>query len=578
MLIEIAANKAEFEPISFRSGMNVILADRTAEASKTDSRNARGKSSILAAINYCLGSNFPSEFEPLGTDGWAFVLTLGIDNGVVRITRSCSTPRSRVSVEHLSGPAPAWLSLLEESTLRVDTWKQILGWKWFGLPDEIDDDEKARVSSRTLLGYLIRRSAPDDPTKIFPQQPARSSRIHTAYLLGLDWEVSHRLADLKDEQQLYKAIDSAAASKFLSGTVGSEDDLLMERQEAAIARDRVAEQTREFVLLDDPNDLVSQADSLTSEVNGLRNEAYMARQIITLHEASLADSEATTSDETLALLRAEMIEAFTDGARLRLDQVGEFHSRVYGNRAAYLGQEIEDLRARLRDYERRLTSALERRTAILRQINAGGVLDELLALQRSHIELDAHVRDLDMQIDALRRWDRAREELNVTKSALRARASETLTAEQPNVDRFARRFDFLIRSLYGKGGAMTVRVDDDGYKVALRVPASASTGVSKMKLFSYDLTLLTESDSRVHPKFLVHDSVVFDGVDTVQVQTALETVREIVQNQSNTDFQYIVTLNSNEVPAEFNESPWFGSSVRRRILETEIGGAFGVVF
>lgn len=578
MLIEIAANKAEFEPISFRSGLNVILADRTIEASKTDSRNARGKSSILTAINYCLGSSFPSEFEPLAADEWEFMLTLGIDDGVVRITRSCSTPRNRVSVEHLSGTAPAWLSLSEENSLRVDTWKQILGWKWFGLPEDIDDDEKSYVSSRTLLSYLIRRSAPDDPTKIFPQQPARSSRIHTAYLLGLDWEVSHQLADLKDEQQIYKAIDSAAASKFLSGTVGTEDDLLLERQEAIIARNKVTEQTDNFVLLDDPNDLVSQADALTSEVNSLRNEAYMARQMITLHEASLSDSETSTFNETLSLLRAEMIEAFTDSALLRLDQVEEFHNRIYVNRAAYLGREIEDLHSRLTDYERRLATALERRTALLRQINAGGVLEEFLALQRSHIELDAHVRELDLQIDALRRWDRAREELNVTKSALRAKASETLSAEQTNVDRFARRFDSLIRSLYGRGGAMTVRVDDDGYKVTLRVPASASTGVSKMKLFSYDLTLLTESDSQVHPKFLIHDSVVFDGVDTVQVQTALETVREIVQDPGNADFQYVVALNSNEVPAEFDESSWFGSSVRRRILETEIGGAFGVVF
>jgi len=578
LLLEIAANKAEFKPISFESGINVILADRTDEAARTDSRNARGKSSILTAINYCLGSNFPPEFEPLGADGWEFVLTLDIDGAVVRVTRSCATPRNRVAVEHLSGAAPAWLSLTEENSLRVDTWKQILGWKWFGLPDETSDDEKARVSSRALLSYLIRRSAPDDPTKIFPQQPARSSRIHTAYLLNLDWEISHQLAELKDEQQLYKAINSAATSKFLPGTVGNEDDLIMERQEAVLARDQVAEQTRDFVLLEDPNDLVSQADALTSEVNSLRNEAYMARQMIALHETSLTESVKSMSNETLALLQAEMLQAFTAEARLRLEQVEEFHNRVYDNRVLYLGQEIEDLRLRVADYERRLTSALERRTALLRQISAGGVLDELLALQRSHIELDAHVRDLDMQINALRRWDRAREELNVTKSALRASASETLSAEQPNIDRFARRFDALIRSLYGKGGVLTVRVDDDGYKVTLRVPASASTGVSKMKLFSYDLTLLAESDARVHPKFLIHDSVVFDGVDTVQVQTALETVRSIVQESDRSNFQYIVTLNSNEVPGEFNESSWFARSVRRRILETEVGGAFGVLF
>lgn len=577
MLVQLSANKDFFVPINFEPGLNVVLADRTAEASKTDSRNARGKSSILRAINYCLGGNFPREFEALADDNWEFRLTIMLDGATIAVSRNCASPRNRVSIDHLSGEAPAWLELLEEGRLRIDTWKQVLGWKWFGLPDQVDD-ESASLSSRTLLTYLIRRSAPDDPTKIMAQQSARSSRVHTSYLIGLDWQVTNQLAELKDEQQIYRAIDTAASSKFLSSAVGNEDDLLMERQEAIIARDRVAKQTRDFVLLDDPDDLISQADRLTVEVNALRNDVYMARQMIALHEKSLDESTQSASDETLMMLRAEMASAFREEAMARLDDVEAFHTRIYQNRVGYLGQELEELHVRLSDYERRLAVVLNHRTNVLSQINAGGVLDELLALQRSHVELGTHVRDLDLQIDALRRWDRAREELNVTKGELRVQASETLKECQFSVDRFANRFDSLIRSLYGRGGALTVKVDDDGYKVTLKVPASASTGVSRMKLFSYDLTLLAETGSRVHPKFLIHDSVVFDGVDTVQMQTALETVEKLVSEPENFNYQYIVMLNSNEVPAALSHSEWFLSGVRRRILETEIGEAFGLVF
>ncbi|WP_186759850.1 DUF2326 domain-containing protein [Arthrobacter alpinus] len=577
MLIQLSANKDVFVPIDFESGLNVILADRTEEASKTDSRNARGKSSLLSAINYCLGGNFPIEFGPLAEDNWEFRLTIMLDGVTVAVSRNCASPRNRVTIHHLSGEVPAWLSLLEEGGLRIETWKQVLGWKLFGLPDEADDDG-ARLSSRTLLTYLVRRAAPDDPTKIMAQQPARSSRVHTAYLFGLNWQITNQLADLKDEQQVYKAIDTAASSKFLSSTVGNEADLLIERQEAILARDRVAQEARDFVLLDDPDDLISQADGLTVEVNSLRNEAFMIRQMVTLHESSLDEAAQSAADETLTMLRAEMTSAFRTEALARLDEVEAFHNRIYENRVGYLGQELTDLRGRLADYERRLAVSLGRRSNILSQISAGGVLDELFALQRSLVELEAHVRDLDLQIDALRRWDRAREELNVTKGELRVEASESLNKRQPEVDRFASRFDSLIRSLYGRGGALTVKVDEDGYKVTLKVPASASTGVSKMKLFSYDLTLLAESEPRVHPKFLIHDSVVFDGVDPVQTQTALETVESLVTAPENSNFQYIVMLNSNEVPEVLSESDWFLNGIRRRILETEVGGAFGVIF
>jgi uncharacterized protein YydD (DUF2326 family) len=402
------------------------------------------------------------------------------------------------------------------------------------------------------------------------QQPARSSRIHTAYLLGLDWNITHQLAELKDEQQVYKAVDTAASSKFLSGAVGNEADLLIERQEAILARDRVAQETREFVLLDDPQDLISQADRLTTEVNSLRNEAYMMRQMVTLHEKSMEDSAQSTSDETLAMLRAEILGAFREEARTRLDEVEAFHNRIYENRIGYLGQEVESLRAQLLDYERRLASSLARRTNVLEQINAGGVLDELLALQRSHVELEAHVRDLDLQIDALRRWERAREELSVTKGALRVQAADSLNEGQPGVDLLATRFDSLIRSLYGRGGALTVKVDDDGYKVTLKVPASASTGVSKMKLFSFDLALLAEAKPEVHPKFLVHDSVVFDGVDPVQTETALETVESLVSAAGNANFQYIVMLNSNEVPSSLAGADWFVAGISGLLVVKEL--------
>ncbi|MFT2753331.1 DUF2326 domain-containing protein [Clavibacter sp. Sh2088] len=577
MLIELGANKPSFTPIRFTSGMNVVLADRTAKATRTDSRNARGKSSILLAINYCLGGSFPQAFKPLADDDWRFDLTIKIGDSIVTASRRCGVERNLISIALNDGPRPAWFSLMDEGVFRLDTWKSVLGWTLFGLP-ELAADEDRVLSARTLLSYVVRTNAPDDPTKIIAQQSARLSRMHTSYLLGLDWTVNDRLAKLKEEEQAYKAVDAAVASEYVAAVVGNEADLLMERQEAVIERDRVAEHARNFVLLDDPDDVIKQADDLTADVNGLRNEIYMTRQMMSLHESSLAESQQPSANETLDQLRLELAGVIKKKALLRLDQVEEFHARIYQNRVAYLGVELEELRERKDDLEGRLKKVLAKRTRLLEQVHAGGVLDELLALQRSHIELAAVVRDLDLQLDALRRWARAREEVNVRKSEVRVTAADLLAERQSTLDHFATRFDAVIRSLYGKGGALTVKVDEDGYKVDLTVPASSSTGVKKMKLFSYDLTLLWEANREVHPGFLIHDSVVFDGVDPVQTQTALEQVQEAVLSSPEEERQYIVLLNSNEVPDELAASAWFQTSIRRRIIESEIGGAFGILF
>jgi len=108
------------------------------------------------------------------------------------------------------------------------------------------------------------------------------------------------------------------------------------------------------------------------------------------------------------------------------------------------------------------------------------------------------------------------------------------------------------------------------------VPGSGSSGVDRMKLFCFDLTLLEEgAASARHPDFLVHDSVVFDGVDPRQLANALRFAQEMVQT---TGGQYICTINSNDIPPDVLEEPWFKGGIVRSILDTEVGGLLGREF
>jgi uncharacterized protein YydD (DUF2326 family) len=96
------------------------------------------------------------------------------------------------------------------------------------------------------------------------------------------------------------------------------------------------------------------------------------------------------------------------------------------------------------------------------------------------------------------------------------------------IDTANSRFSDLIRRLYDRAGSVTVDVYDLGYKLSIRVAGSSSSGITKMQLFSFDLTLLEQSRENRHPRFLVHDSIVFDGVDPRQISSALTLARETV--------------------------------------------------
>ena len=112
----------------------------------------------------------------------------------------------------------------------------------------------------------------------------------------------------------------------------------------------------------------------------------------------------------------------------------------------------------------------------------------------------------------------------------------------------------------------------------IEIQGAKSRGVSNMQIFCFDmmLTLLSLERGR-SPGFLIHDSHLFDGVDERQVGTALALGAELAEEHG---FQYIVSLNTDDVPAEVPR----GFRVADYTLDvrlsdsTEDGGLFGIRF
>ena len=54
-LHELSASDPRFHTLTFHDGMNLLLADKTAESTTRDSRNGAGKSSFVKILRYLLG-------------------------------------------------------------------------------------------------------------------------------------------------------------------------------------------------------------------------------------------------------------------------------------------------------------------------------------------------------------------------------------------------------------------------------------------------------------------------------------------------------------------------------------------
>ncbi len=140
-------------------------------------------------------------------------------------------------------------------------------------------------------------------------------------------------------------------------------------------------------------------------------------------------------------------------------------------------------------------------------------------------------------------------------------------------------FAELSAALYERPGTLTVDPTENGPAFRIDIPAHRSAGISRMQIFCFDL-MLTELWTRrgLGPGFQIHDSQLFDGVDGRQVGKAL---RLGAQRAAELGFQYIVTLNSDEL-AKAELPPGF--DLRPHLLDVELtdasetGGLFGLRF
>ena len=571
MLIQLSANKPEFLPINFRPGFNAIVAARDPDATDVDSRNARGKSSLLRIVNYMLGGSLHSSLSPLAADGWSFSLLLRMFQGEVVVTRSLSFG-ARLTIEAYGAAEEVVGPYSREGEISLEDWKAILGLGMFRL--EPESDGRPSLSVRTLLSYVVRVDPPADPLKIIASQSAIKSREHVAFLLGLDWRVVQRLSSIGKSLDQLNTVAVVARDGLLSG-IRPEEELLLERaslrNELEIWRSRVGD----FRVLEDPSGLVARANELTAEIASRRDAALVEKRMADLYASSLADPDSNQPSQVRELFEAAGA-VLAEGFKRRLEDVEAFHKTLLANRREFLSIELEAMRVRAERRNNELTLLSSQREAAMSALRAGGALEELAALQNEVAEIEARASVVEQQIAQAREIVTKRDELKLQKATERKNASAELASSRDKLDRISDRFSSKMRRLYDTDAVLSVAVDDDGYKFSVDVSGSASAGVNRMKLFCFDLTMLEEgAESGHHPDFLIHDSSVFDGVDPRQRATVLMFAQQTVET---TGAQYICTINSNDIPDEVLTEDWFKDGVVREVLDTDVGGLMGVRF
>jgi uncharacterized protein YydD (DUF2326 family) len=564
MIISVQANKQSFRTVEFQPGFNIVLADRTKESTRKDSRNGLGKTTLIEIVHFCLGSSADRLRVPQLRD-WAFTMTLTLGGRKIRVTRSVAEHR----MVFLQGDTSGWPiepeAVSGKPALGVDDWTKVLGALTFDLP--INKPGNYRPSFRSMISYFVRRTSDafSTPFEHYRKQHDWDRQVNVAYLLGLSWEDARDLKLLAEREKTLNQLKKASKEGLVEGFAGTIGELEADRirLEKSLSEQRAA--LSEFRVLPEYRTIESEADALTHRLHELGDKSRSDRRVLEMYRQSLREEASPEIDDVLRLYQEAKVQ-LPDAVTRRLEEVRRFHGTIVANRRSFVDEEIRRLERAISERSKTSEQIEARRAELFAVLNAHRALDEYQALQQRAIKTEAQARDVESRIGNLKRFREGQSALRVEREETQVRARRDYDELHARRERAITLFNENSEALYAAPGRLAIDVVDSGFQFNVAIERSGSHGIDNMKVFCFDLMLAQLwSKHQPAPGFLIHDSALFDGVDERQKALALE--RAAAESRA-CGFQYICSMNSDAVPArDFSEGFSLDPYVRLRLTD-----------
>lgn len=586
MIRRLGSDLASFKTLTFKPGLNILLADKSEGANDRQSRNGAGKTSFIELVHFLFGADArrDSIFRSSALAAWTFDVSVDVAGEAISGARSGAKP-SRIfvngAVENWPIP-PKFDARAGMFELSNENWKANLGQLWFGLPISAGDEaERFQPSFRSLFSYFVRRQNSggfQQPMQHSAMQQVWDQQVSICYLLGLDWSISGRFQELRVQEKVAQELRKAARSGDLGRFFGTAADLRTKLTIAEARAERFRQQLETFEVVPEYKALEREANEITRVIDDMNVENVVDGDLLQQLRVSLSDEDAPDLGDVTKLY-AEAGVVLPDMVRRRFVEVERFHRTIIENRRAHLTAEITSAEARVAERDQRIAERDARRRQIMGVLRSGGALEHYTSLREEAGRAEAEVEGLRQRLETAERIESTRAELDIERANLTKALRDDIHERADIVREAILAFESLSESLYEKAGSLTISETGGGPQFEVRIEGQRSKGITNMQIFCFDLMLTEISLSNGHgPGFLIHDSHLFDGVDERQVAKALQLGAERAEAVG---FQYIVTMNSDALPREGFRA---GFDIRSCIMETKLtdatdtGGLFGLRF
>lgn len=590
MIVSIESSLKTFKAVRFRSGLNVLLSERTADSTDKQTRNSAGKTSLIEVIHFLLGADCEKDslFRLDELVEHTFKGTFRIDGELLTVARTGSDPSKifLVSGGEERKDIPRKLDKASERFYVSNVnWRVFLGHAMFGLPaDERGTlfDESFTPTFRSMFSYFVRRRNSGgfiSPERQAEKQQRWDWQVNLSYLFGLDWQIPFDFNKIRAREKTLEELKKAVKIGALGSVIGTVAELRPQVTIAEVKATRLRKSLEQFEVLDSYKSLSKRAGQIKTEMQALTRQSVTLNETLDHLQEALRSERPPQRSDIQQLYAAAGIE-LPGVALRRFDDVSSFYESVVANRHIHLEHEISDVRSRITDVEGGLSRLDEERSNILRTLQGRGALDDFLAMQRDLADVEANAASLRERFKAAEALEGESTKLDIDRAELKRKLQEDHHVREKALNEAILIIADAIAELYDdRAGSFVVKATENGPEFGIAIEGDRGGGIANMEIFCFDQALLQIVKKRYGgPGFLIHDSHLFDGVDERQVAGALRLGKKISERLQQ---QYIVTMNSDifdRLPAD--ESADLGAAVLDTRLSdnTEAGGLFGFRF
>lgn len=573
-LTRLYSNRPDlFEPVEFRSGLNVVKAEiRLPENREKDVHNL-GKTTLGRLIDFTLLLGKHSEFFLFkhfsAFEPFVFFLEIKLLDSTYLTVRRSVAEATKISFKKHAEKFQDFSTTLAEEI-----------WDHYNLPFDraremldslLDLRGLSPWSFRRGMGYLLRTQ--DDYRDVIQLRNFMGKHADwkpfVAHILGFDAPL---ISDYYEKEAELEAAN-AQEDTIRGELVGSVEDF---SNLEGILQLKKAEAERKQRLLDSfdfrnqdkeqTKILVGEIDARISELNTLRYSAGQNRKKI---EISLKEDRILFDPNQAEKLFKEAGVYFGGQIKKDFQQLISFNRAITDERQKYLKEELADLKSDISRFNTELNRLGKKRSESLSFLSETDVFEKYKKVTDELVTLRADIATKERQRELFHRLQKLGGDIRDLKadcSKLHSKIESDVNkkgADEKSLFGIIRQhFSDIVDSVINRKALLGVRVNAKGH-LAFRTEilddagnsTSADDGHSYRKLLciAFDLAILRGHLAERYPRFTFHDGV-FETLDNRKKENLLDVLR----SYNDLGIQTIITLIDSDIPDRSEEAgPFF---------------------